>query len=747
MLNLCKQNYTCAIEVDGLICISVLNSKEQHVVKIHDLLTENGHLFTSINSVSKSNVRQNREWGDNSSESQPHPLLVVQNSSANNQNEKKSQTAANTRRKGPNSSSTSTSKVTSENSSRFPFLVQTLQENRKIPPNRASSASPTIPSGSHIQQNRNSLFGNMTSNTVIDKERPASNLLKILSTHKQQQQQSKENDYTEQSYDNSNELIVSVKREPIDEEMTDQDMGDNSKVQEQENTGIMNVKSEPTWNESEYGVTSNSNQMDQSDGDSNPGTQNESLKETFSNQTDPVCKGNKSILANILNGREESYTKSRKSLVSLAAKASSVSPNRKKGTEKVDEQDNSLLYRLPFVTFQDLFPGSPTGDTQVSQQSDTSYSKASVDVKNNTKAGKSMNLEFLMRKMLEDKTPEKRKMLENKTAEKRKMLEDKTGEKRKRPQRRNNKASTTSTETADFISEEYSEEDFDSPASDKEDEVYVPSMVADDDEDQEFTMSLRNKGAKKKLKKSIAVKSSKKSRQQSEKDANDTQEEDPSKYKYACYHCQLSFIDRLERDRHEEENCIKELIICIICKGYFANTSSRNKHLWEVHKVLSDEQKDEIKENRQGVLEELRTMEQPEEDQHYEFETLKDSEDRASLRIESFSSVSQPQFDLEASSSVSEPKCDVEDSSVNHNTTLVTKFIVPFSKENADSFIKCPLCINLFSDLASKDEHLRKKHKVANQIDNGDGTVSLQLLESKPSNVPPIFVKFEKVTN
>jgi uncharacterized CHY-type Zn-finger protein len=62
------------------------------------------------------------------------------------------------------------------------------------------------------------------------------------------------------------------------------------------------------------------------------------------------------------------------------------------------------------------------------------------------------------------------------------------------------------------------------------------------------------------------------------------QEEDPSKYKYACYHCQLSFIDRLERDRHEEENCIKELIICIICKGYFANTSSRNKHLWEVLK-------------------------------------------------------------------------------------------------------------------------------------------------------------------
>jgi hypothetical protein len=33
----------------------------------------------------------------------------------------------------------------------------------------------------------------------------------------------------------------------------------------------MNVKSEPTWNESEYGVTSNSNQMDQSDGDSNLG--------------------------------------------------------------------------------------------------------------------------------------------------------------------------------------------------------------------------------------------------------------------------------------------------------------------------------------------------------------------------------------------------------------------------------------------------------------------------------------------
>jgi hypothetical protein len=87
------------------------------------------------------------------------------------------------------------------------------------------------------------------------------------------------------------------------------------------------------------------------------------------------------------------------------------------------------------------------------------------NLKNNTKAGKSMNLEFLMRKMLEDKTPEKRKMLENKTAEK-----------RKRPQRRSNNASTTSTEMADFVSEEYSEED-----TTKNCPVHHPSLYLFDD--------------------------------------------------------------------------------------------------------------------------------------------------------------------------------------------------------------------------------------------------------------------------
>ena len=98
--------------------------------------------------------------------------------------------------------------------------------------------------------------------------------------------------------------------------------------------------------------------------------------------------------------------------------------------------------------------------------------------------------------------------------------------------------------------------------------------------------------------------------------------------------------------------------------------------------------------------------------------------------------MNEPQFDMDAS------KIDT-----NYITNLVTKYIVPYSVENSKSFIKCPLCVNMFSDLNAKDEHLQKKHKIANQIDNGDGTVSLQVAEKQPSNVPPVLVKFEQTKN
>ncbi|CAC5390572.1 unnamed protein product [Mytilus coruscus] len=728
VLNLCKENYNSAIEVDGLICISVLNSKEQHVVKIHDLLTEKGQLFTSVNTLSnpKTSTKQRRARADlisNKTDSQVHPMLVVPSSGSqsNNLNAPKQHSSSSSSRKQI------PSHVTPENSVRFPFLVQTLQENHR---NRASSASPTLSSVNPIPQHRESLYGNMApSPPVMDSERPASSLLKILSSHKQKQAQQSEQESIEQveqsNFNDTGELMMSVKEEPVDEEMTDQiatshDVGDNFEEQANEKSTPINVKNEPVWNEADYGGTTGTSNNDF--GGCTDKNKKESMNEVTCSQNQATQISSNSILAKILNGKEETYTTNRKAAVTSAPKTKTEPKAPQQTTEKSDDPDSSLLYRLPFATFQDLFPSGPSGDMQMSQHSDVSQS--SSEGRGQSKQSKSSGVQFdtIVRKMLEEKSS--------------------TVGKRQPPRKK--KKTVVYDESADFSSPE---EDLDSldEKSDKEDDVYTPSgkeLMADIDET-EFTMSLRRKPPKRKIKKrSVAVKSTTKAAKMTDQtmstvtQPSDVQDldMDQSQYRYACYHCQLRFSDRQDRDQHEEENCINELIICDVCKGYFANTTSRNKHLFEIHSVLPDEQKDEIQERREGAMDEFKTIAQ----NPYEFETLKDCErnENSGLTIESVASISQPHFDMEASSSDT-PMV----------TGLVTKFIVPYCVQNEKNFIKCPLCISVFSDSKTKDEHLRWRHKIANQIDNGDGTVSLQMIEKKPSKTPPVYVTFETNQN
>ncbi|XP_071126421.1 uncharacterized protein [Mytilus edulis] len=740
VLNLCKENYNSAIEVDGLICISVLNSKEQHVVKIHDLLTEKGQLFTSVNTLTnqKTSTNQRKTRADlhnNKTNSQVDPKVVVWNSGSqsNNQSAPKQQSSSlsssSSRKKVP-------SRVTPENSARFPFLVQTLQENHR---NRASSASPTLSSVNPIPQQRESLYGNMApSPSVMDSERPASSLLKILSSHKQKQTQQSEQESIEKVEQNNvndtGELMMSVKEEPVEEEMTDQmatshDMGDNFKEQAIEKSAIINVKNEPVWNELDYGGTANTSNLDF--GGCTDKNNKDSMNEVTSSQNEPPQSSSNSILAKILNGKEETYTKNRKAAATSAPKSKTEPQTPQQTTEKSDDPDSSLLYRLPFATFQDLFPSGPAGDMQMSQHSDVSQS--SSEGRGQSKQSKPSGFQF--------------------DTIVRKMLEEKSSARGKRQPPRKKKKTVVYDESADFSSQE---EDLDSlnENSDKEDDVYTPSgkeLMADIDET-EFTMSLRRKPPKRKMKsRSVAVKSTTKTAKMADqttktaKMADQTMKTeaiidvqdmdvDQSHYRYACYHCQLRFSDREDRDKHEEQNCINELILCDVCKGYFANTTSRNKHLFEVHSVLPDEQKDEIQERREGAMDEFKTIAQ----NPYEFETLKDCErnENSGLTIESVGSISQPHFDMEASS-VDTPMV----------TGLVTKFIVPYCVQNEKNFIKCPLCISVFSDTKTKDEHLRWRHRIANQIDNGDGTVSCQMIEKKPSKTPPVYVTFEQNQN
>lgn len=730
VLSLCKENYSCAIEVDGLICISVLNSPEQHVVKIHDLLTENGQFINAMsisslktqstnNTVNSPSANTASNIPSSKAGNSPQPVLVVQNSATTSQ----TPTSTSTLRQAI---ARDKSNNTDENISRFPFLVQTLKESQRNQ-NRAASASPTIPShgqhnilslgqhntpchgqqsiAHHGHQSR-SLYGNLPTNPpLVDNDRPASSLLKMLSSQKQHLQPqpnvpSKQSSETGQvqttmtpkQYDDgqvqvpvqetndSGNLIMNIKEEPVDEAMHVQQ----ETSTENSSTGNLvieqpdPVKKEPEWNAGEYGGNMASNQVvmvEKSNEISSAGNKDSTVKQKEGNDSTDEADRKKSILANILEGKEETYSKRREAVGNFAPANSSK--------DTCDEPDSSLLYRLPYTDFKDLFPAS----SNIADRK-----RSGNHGKPQGKRGKS-ELDKIMRKMLDDR---------------------KSSQTKKQPPRKKKK--TVYYEEFDSMSSDCEDGDsLDLLSEKEEDDIYVPTgyerseLGVSKGTDPDFSMSLRTKTIKKTTKRAVAVKST-------------TKQLRPRELRYTCYHCHLRFHDSEERDKHEENSCTAEhgLIECEVCKGFFANSSSKNKHMFEIHSILPEEQKEEIQATRKGAASEFKTIEQ----NPFEFETLRSSCNGNGDRL---------QFDVEASAFEDE-----------NSLELVTKFIVPYSVQNDQNFIKCPLCLNMFSDKATKDQHLQIKHRIANQIDNGDGTISLQVREHQPSSIPPVYVKYEQ---
>lgn len=726
VLTLCKDNFKCAIEIDGLICISVLNSTEQHVVKIHDLLTESGQFVAamSLNSLNPPSVDTRTDLLTCTSpvDNSPQPVLVVPNSATSTQ-----KTTVNSRPTssfgGMTSGSRNRTNNSDDNISRFPFLVQTLKESQRNQ-QRAASASPTMLGQGHTtgqgQQNK-SLYSNLSnSSPLVDTDRPASSLLKMLSSQKQQQ--ASQHSYnsnlaqepgqdqtalTKQQNDNIEEqnqnLIINVKKEPVDiNESFDQpqmnvtmetdDTLNQASHTETEQTEVIAVKKEPEWNSNDYGgkvghkVTDKSLGQDVTEksvgqkvmerrSNDNSATVQKHSKVNLGNISTEDAERRKSILANILEGKEGAYTKDRTAVGSPSSK------------DICDEPDSSLLYRLPYTDFKDLFPAS-------SNITDKRKSGGQGQSKGHGKKGKS-ELDKVMRQMLEDK---------------------KSARAKRQPPRKKKKtvyyeefdsmsSDSDGNNSLDLVSEEENDESY-TPQGYEQSELGVSKGSEPD-----FTMSLRNKKVpvNKAPRRAVAVKSTTKQVKLPQENL-----------RYACYHCQLRFKTSEERDEHEESKCAGEhgLIECDVCKGYFANSSSKNKHMFEIHLIVPEEDKED------GQMP-GKTMEQ----NSYEFETLRSSCESEGDKL---------RFDVNASSL---------DKVKGSSMELVTKFIVPYPMKNNRNFIKCPLCFNMFSDNATIDQHLTIKHKIANQIVNGDGTLSLQVRERSSNHLPPVYVKYEQTDN
>lgn len=361
--------------------------------------------------------------------------------------------------------------------------------------------------------------------------------------------------------------------------------------------GGMYIKQEPVW-EDEY--SQNSSQS-RSNHDSNEvrGHDNQENMSTFTNdpsglvdeadikkepdigesimetgdlqKTDgtEASSGRNSILLKILKGKslKEAYKHSDTSgtfpdQVDSPLSAGSF-PSNQESSDKRDnptDQDNSLLYRLPFVSFQDLF--SPGKNSTPFPPIDTNNSASRLKASTSSPASKNNTaFETLARTLLE------------------------TNENNSSRSKRSSSARLSGQfdYQYDYDTDEDSEDDENDIDDDPYDSSYIPYRE-DDTDSPPRKMRVRQVRKKTPTPKSVPppvggslqVGGSKR-----------------KKAEYTCGLCGEKFDSIGERNRHEERELRErgldqpEFVKCPLCKGFFADEASRNKHMVERHQIAA----------------------------------------------------------------------------------------------------------------------------------------------------------------
>ncbi|XP_033743240.1 uncharacterized protein LOC117329406 [Pecten maximus] len=315
-----------------------------------------------------------------------------------------------------------------------------------------------------------------------------------------------------------------------------------------------------------------------------------------------------------------------------------------------EDQDNSLVYRLPFVSFQDLFPGDVSGEKSQEREnvSVTSPHETSMRVGSALTPTEHANRKFelLTRTLLEKRNRVKGP------------YSTRLSSGRKNP--------VNYTEMADVGSDFDGSDDSSSRRSELDDS-YSPRLQGMLDEDEEKSSRRRKKGYNRPPSEFSAYKQNTTNMKYNmESDTNLKYEKTndqrsssspssitcpPNKSSsnlllFACSICGSEFSSRAERDRHEEEEQYSEFVKCPLCNGYFGDEMSKRKHMRERHKVCEKELN--FKSTGSGSSGELRALEVPK----------------------------------------------FSEGMLTYHTT------------------QCPMCYNFFYSEAERDEHLNKEHNV-----------------------------------
>ena len=343
------------------------------------------------------------------------------------------------------------------------------------------------------------------------------------------------------------------------------------------------VKDEPEWDESQYGNPSPQNKGDksQSGNQSSSVESNSGGQKTDSNKTD--ASKNKSILMNILKAPSiiEALGKNRKPGVYIDNMDENNSDSRDSGPKSsTSEQDNSLLYRLPYASFSELlFPNSsknmlqPGGESYEIERGGRQLS--TIDYLSSLHP----NQDF-------SGTPGRARR-------------PKSG-----PYKTRLKSGTTDpVRYKDLVGANdvnLSGEEVDEALKESTEEVYIPEIDPYESENNEVLKgSARRKGKAKYLgPKSVRERNMWKKDDFGD-DKPETEEAAPLSGPLAgtyfrCNICTRIFADRQARDDHEEKERLSHQVHqCPICDGFFGSEETKAKHMEERHGIqsLSEEQR------------------------------------------------------------------------------------------------------------------------------------------------------------
>ncbi|XP_061189221.1 uncharacterized protein LOC133197277 [Saccostrea echinata] len=551
IISLCSQHYTEKLEVDGIICISSQQSNFQHVVKIHQKVEPSNSLYSQRVSRDSSPAPPPKSvapWTEQQ--------IKVGTPAEKTKSRKRSR---NTEDNDPDFNCNISSSVDN-----FPTIVKQLHK-RKSRAQKISSyteydtdGSESPGYGSDVQDGR---YGVSDSNVGKEPMGSASVLLKLLAKPHKRSMLANQSNSIPPSIEMVNLEGASKAGMEYQIRLNDGAVTSREHVPEGEDTTksvIPTVKEEPVW-DGEYGGMDQQEQNSECD---------ENKKDDSSAGANSDSSEKNSILMKILEGK--SLREAYKSENSPSPGLQSQNLEEK---SKSSEQENSLLYRLPFVSFQDLFPQNsqdilPNENNTVRKESGGPKKPLTLQTLEYTKTGG---------------VPTSQGYTGTPTHKTDQKYSTRLSSGKKNPVSYQEMLGTVS----------YSSDDEkDQGERDLDDEMYTPQQSEYQLMTQEADMMEVNTGAKRRK---MGPRSKVSNKQDNFKGINGKGSERSkptvvcSNDRFECSICGRIFNNRALRDMHEDAERAEHFFKCPLCDGFFGSEESKLIHMQDRHGVATKE--------------------------------------------------------------------------------------------------------------------------------------------------------------